>query len=245
MLIAVADWLRANTRSARWQCICASADTKTPRHEQKLHGTNICFIFLENINKQDARSALTSGRWIGHRPHPTTQWRFKMADILALKQFKPPNFILNKTLYRALTRWGYTNTHIKYISTQLFQLRFKVVPELSWKVEYERERLFNTVLKCGALQIKLPAFRLRLQVKLYLVHFRFVLLSAASWSIRKDLINCALKLQKKIFWVFRAQNTIKMKKEVRRIHWYTAEEEKTNDTRVIKDLSETVLFLLY
>ena len=34
-------------------------------------------------------------------------------------------------------------------STQLFQLRFKVFPELSGKVEYERERLNNTVLKCG------------------------------------------------------------------------------------------------
>ena len=26
-----------------------------------------------------------------------------------------------------------------------------------------------------------------------------------------------------------------MKREVRRIHWYTAEKEKTNDTKVIKD----------
>ena len=53
-----------------------------------------------------------------------------------------------------------TNKHITVYdtySTQLFQLRFKVVFELSGKVEYERERL-NTVLKCGALQIKLPAF---------------------------------------------------------------------------------------
>jgi hypothetical protein len=46
---------------------------------------------------------------------------------------------------------------IHTVLTQLFQLRFKVVFELSGKVEYERERL-NTVLKCGALQIKLPAF---------------------------------------------------------------------------------------
>ena len=37
-------------------------------------------------------------------------------------------------------------THDTY-STQLFQLRFKVFPELSGKVENERERL-NTVLKC-------------------------------------------------------------------------------------------------
>ena len=47
------------------------------------------------------------------------------------------------------------------VSTQLIQLRFTVVPELSGKVEYERERLFNTVLKCGALQVKLPALRLQ------------------------------------------------------------------------------------
>jgi hypothetical protein len=39
------------------------------------------------------------------------------------------------------------DTYSSY-STQLFQLRFKVFPELSGKVEYERERL-NTVLKCG------------------------------------------------------------------------------------------------
>ena len=32
-----------------------------------------------------------------------------------------------------------------------------------------------------------------------------------------------------------AQNTIKMKREVRRIHWYTAEKEKTNDTKVINN----------
>ena len=50
---------------------------------------------------------------------------------------------LNKTLHGALTCWGYTNTHM-----QLFQLRFKVLPQLSGKVENERERL-NTVLKCG------------------------------------------------------------------------------------------------
>ena len=32
-----------------------------------------------------------------------------------------------------------------------------------------------------------------------------------------------------------AQNTIKMKREVRQIHWYTAEKEKTNDTKVINN----------
>jgi hypothetical protein len=30
-----------------------------------------------------------------------------------------------------------------------------------------------------------------------------------------------------------------MKREVRRIHWYTAEKEKTNDTKVIKDKDQT------
>jgi hypothetical protein len=57
----------------------------------------------------------------------------------------------NKTLYGALTRWGYTNTHIAVYDTYrlqytatVFQLRFKVVPELGGKVKYERERL-NTV----------------------------------------------------------------------------------------------------
>ena len=64
-------------------------------------------------------------------------------------------YIVNKTLYRALTRWVYTNTHITVYDTYrlqytatVFQLRFKVVPELSGKVEYERERL-NTVQKCN------------------------------------------------------------------------------------------------
>jgi hypothetical protein len=52
---------------------------------------------------------------------------------------------------RSVNSLGYTNTHITVhdtYSTQLFQLRFKVFPELSGKVEYERKRL-NTVLKCG------------------------------------------------------------------------------------------------
>ena len=53
---------------------------------------------------------------------------------------------MNKTLYGALTRWGrYTNTHITVYdtrySTHLFQLRSKPGPELSGKVEYERESL--------------------------------------------------------------------------------------------------------
>ena len=51
----------------------------------------------------------------------------------------------DKTLYGALTRWYYTNTHITVYgtrySTQLFQLRSKPGPELSGKVEYENGRL--------------------------------------------------------------------------------------------------------
>ena len=76
-----------------------------------------------------------------------------------IKKRYDDEIVENKTLYGALTRcrrWGYTNTHItvQYMithntySTQLFQLRFKVLPQLSGKVGNERERL-NTVLKCG------------------------------------------------------------------------------------------------
>jgi hypothetical protein len=47
----------------------------------------------------------------------------------------------------------------------------------------------------------------------------------------------------KIFWGFWAQNIIKMKREVRRIHWYTTVKEKTNDTKVIKDQT-TAFFII-
>jgi hypothetical protein len=43
---------------------------------------------------------------------------------------------------------------------------------------------------------------------------------------------------------FLAQNTIKMKREVRRIHCYTAEKEKTNDTKVIKDQTCCIFFII-
>jgi hypothetical protein len=33
-----------------------------------------------------------------------------------------------------------------------------------------------------------------------------------------------------------------MKREVRRIHWYTAEKEKTNDTKVIKDQTYCIFY---
>jgi hypothetical protein len=69
---------------------------------------------------------------------------------------------------------------------------------------------------------------------------RYILLQdcqrASRQLVRTLGLNCALKhVQNKIFLGFWAQNTIKMKREVRRIHWYTAEKEKTNDTKVIKD----------
>ena len=35
-----------------------------------------------------------------------------------------------------------------------------------------------------------------------------------------------------------------MKREVRRIHWYTAEKEKTNDTNVIKDQTYCIFYNL-
>jgi hypothetical protein len=60
------------------------------------------------------------------------------------------------------------------------------------KVDYERERLFNTGLKCGALQIKLPAFRL--QVKLYLV--RYIHSSVGRQLVRTLGLNCALERSK-------------------------------------------------
>ena len=34
-----------------------------------------------------------------------------------------------------------------------------------------------------------------------------------------------------------------MKREVRRIHWYTAEKEKTNDTKVIKDQTYCIFII--
>jgi hypothetical protein len=48
---------------------------------------------------------------------------------------------INKTLYRALTRWGYTNTHISVYDTYRLQYTATVF-------QYERERL-NTVQKCN------------------------------------------------------------------------------------------------
>jgi hypothetical protein len=73
---------------------------------------------------------------------------------------------------RSVNSLGLYKTHITVhdtYSTQLFQLRFKVFPELlkrKSRIEYERERL-NTVLKCGR-----PYWQKGLvQVKLYLVRY--------------------------------------------------------------------------
>jgi hypothetical protein len=75
-------------------------------------------------------------------------WNSHPQDIRKLQSFAHfrkavAEYYINKTLYGALTRWGYTNTHITVYdtrySTQLFQLRSKPGHELSGKVEYERE----------------------------------------------------------------------------------------------------------
>ena len=79
-------------------------------------------------------------------------------------------------------------------------IHFKVVFELSGKVEYERERL-NTVLKCGALQIKLPAFPPTSKV----VFFNSTLHSSVGRQlVRTTGLNCALikNVQNKIFGAF-------------------------------------------
>jgi hypothetical protein len=68
------------------------------------------------------------------------------------KLLPDPALNKNKTLYGALTRWGYTKRTLLHVYDTYST-------ELSGKGKYERERL-NT-LKCGThrtLQIKLPAF---------------------------------------------------------------------------------------
>ena len=88
----------------------------------------------------------------------------------------------------------------------------------------------TTKMQFGALQIKLPTFPPTSKVIFSTLHS-----SVRRQLVRRLGLNCALNVQNKIFGGFWAQNTIKMKREVRRIHWYTAENEKTNDTKVIKD----------
>ena len=57
--------------------------------------------------------------------------------------YSQPKLFSNKTLYGALTRWGYTNMHITVYdtrySTQLFQLRSQPSPELRGIVEHASE----------------------------------------------------------------------------------------------------------
>ena len=130
--------------------------------------------------------------------------------------------INNKTLYGALTRWAiqirtllYMITHNTY-STQLFQLRFKVLPQLSGKVENECERL-NTVLKC-CIGPTLPYITSTvLEVQLYLVRYN----PSSSQTVSRQLVRtfpyARIKLCFKTFKItyFWAQNTIKMKRKVR------------------------------
>ena len=77
-------------------------------------------------------------------PPVTNTFYFQNISVLELPK-TIAQIKINKTLYGALTRWGYTNTHITVhdtrYSTQLFQLRSKPGPKLSGKVEYERESL--------------------------------------------------------------------------------------------------------
>ena len=53
-----------------------------------------------------------------------------------------------------------------------------------------------------------------------------------------------IKLRFKTFKIkyLGAFGLIKMKREVRQIHWYTAEKEKTNDTKVIKDQTYCIFY---
>jgi hypothetical protein len=80
-------------------------------------------------------------------------------------------------------------------------------------------------MQFGALQIKLPAFPPQKNPPPVGPYAR-------------------IKLRFKTFkiWGFWAQNIIKMKREVRQIHWYTAEKEKTNDTKVIKDQTYCIFY---
>ena len=84
-------------------------------------------------------------------------------------------FLTTRRSIRALTRWVYTNTHItvyytyrlQYTAT-VFQLRFKVVPELSGKSNTSAKGLtqYKNAIWCPNFK---TSRRFRLQVKLYLV----------------------------------------------------------------------------
>ena len=64
------------------------------------------------------------------------------------------------------------------------------------------------------------------------VHFILTAIEIDYYCCRIEFVVLKPVLQDKLL---SDQNTIKMKRKVRRIHWYTAEKEKTNDTKVIKD----------
>jgi hypothetical protein len=63
--------------------------------------------------------------------------------------------------------------------------------------------------------------------------------------VRTPGLNCALKRSKlnEIFWGFWAQNTIKMKIEVRRIHRYTAEKRRKPTMPKLSRIKRTSLFI--
>ena len=130
-------------------------------------------------------------------------------------------------------------THNTY-STQLFQLRFKVLLKLSGKVENERERL-NTVLKCGRPYPTLPYPTLPYPTLPYPTlpyptlpyPTSKVIFSTLQLILREDCQPpvgpyARIKLRFKTFKIkyFWAQNTIKMKREVRRIHWIGPKKRK-------------------
>jgi hypothetical protein len=127
---------------------------------------------------------------------------------------------------------------VKFDGLLLGRLPLKVVPDVSGKVEYERERLFNTVLKCGALQIKLPTFRL--QVKLYLVRYNTFFCRPL---VGRTLgLNCALKRLKENILGLLGTKYYQNEERSETNHWYTVEKEKTNDTKDIKDQTYCIFY---
>jgi hypothetical protein len=74
-------------------------------------------------------------------PYARSKLRFKTFKIKYFQGFWAQNTMKMKPRSK-------TNPLVYSAEKEKFQIRFKVFPELSGKVEYERERL-NTVLKCG------------------------------------------------------------------------------------------------
>jgi hypothetical protein len=65
-----------------------------------------------------------------------------------------------------------------------------------------------------------------------LAKVRYILLSA---SIDYIIVGPYARTKLRFIKNVQHKNTIKMKREVRRINWYTAKKEKSNDTKIIKD----------